>query len=40
MEVTLLGITMLAKELHRENASSPMEVTLLGITVFVRELHI
>jgi len=40
MEVTLLGITMLASELQPEKALSPMEVTLLGMKIFLSELQL
>jgi len=39
MEVTLLGMTMLASELQPRKAEFPMEVTLLGMTTLVSELH-
>ena len=37
MLVTLLGISMLARDEQPENAERPMLVTLLGIFMFVRD---
>ena len=39
MLVTLSGSSMLVKELHRENALSPMFVTLSGSSMFVKDEH-
>ena len=39
MLVTLLGISMLVKLLHQENAKSPMLVTLPGIVMSVKLLQ-
>ena len=36
MAVTLSGISMLVRPLHKENADSPMEVTLLPTRTLVR----
>ena len=39
MEVTPSGMVTLARELQKENASSPMVVTLSGMVTLVRELQ-
>lgn len=39
MLVTLSGMLMLVRELHLENAQSPMLVTLFGMLMLVRDLH-
>ena len=39
MLVTLLGIVILVRLSHKENAQTPMLVTLLGIVMLVRLLQ-
>lgn len=39
MLVTLSGMLMLVRELHLENAQSPMLVTLFGMLMLVRDLQ-
>ena len=39
MLVTLSGMLMLVRDLHQENASSPMLVTLSGILIQVSDSH-
>ncbi len=39
-QITLLGMTILDRELQRENAPSPILTTLLGITMLVKEVHV
>lgn len=39
MLVTLSGMLMLVRELHLENAQSPMLVTLFGMLMLVSELQ-
>ena len=39
MEMTLLGIVMLVRDVHPDKAPSPMEVTLFGMVISVRDSH-
>ena len=39
MDVTLLGIVMLVREVQPLNALPPMDVTLLGMVMLVREVQ-